>query len=114
MTGPVDATLREAAIAAIRTGLGRGEDARKVKNKERVTWRARGRAWLRQDLERLRSARKSDDFGKRALAVAELYMTLTHPELASVRDEAALAHLPDEEADAWRALWSDVRLAARP
>jgi hypothetical protein len=30
------------------------------------------------------------------------------PDLAGVRDEAALAKLPEEERKAWQALWADV------
>ena len=40
--------------------------------------------------------------------VYELWAWKVHNDLAAVRDEAALAALPEEERAAWQALWAEV------
>ena len=109
-----DETLRTAACAAVAAGLGRGHDARRLKPTEREDWRDRAAIWLRRELARLRAIRSSSDYRVRAAAVEALREMLREPELASVRDEAALAHLPEDEAEGWRRLWADVRRASEP
>ncbi len=48
---------------------------------------------------------KADD---RAVAVKTLRHWHTDPDLAGVRDNVALAPLPEVEREAWRKLWADV------
>jgi tetratricopeptide (TPR) repeat protein len=67
--------------------------------------------WLRADLT-LRTRLLNDGGGM----VWSLAIWQTDPDLASVRDPAALAKLPDSEREQWRRLWTDVArtLAADP
>jgi tetratricopeptide (TPR) repeat protein len=68
-------------------------------------------AWLRADLT-LRTRLLNDGGGM----VWSPATWQTDPHLASVRDPAALAKLPDSEREQWRRLWTDVAapLAADP
>jgi tetratricopeptide (TPR) repeat protein len=92
-----------AACAAVRTAAA-GPPA------DRAAWRRQALDWLTADLARWADpARKP---GKRSPS-----QVLKHwqgdPDLAGVRDEAALAALHGLERAAWRKLWADVEAARR-
>jgi serine/threonine-protein kinase len=93
-----------AARAAALAGCGQGRDAPAVDEKGRAGWRQRALEWLRADLK-LWEKQAADD----PAAVREaLARWQKDPALAGLRDDAALARLPEAERAAWRALWADV------
>jgi serine/threonine protein kinase/Flp pilus assembly protein TadD len=98
-----------AACAAAQAGTGQGKDADKLPEAERTGWRNQALAWLRPDLLLMEQNLKKNPGRWRAPVLKELQHWRTDPSLAAVRDEAALAKLPAEEAEAWRRLWADVR-----
>ncbi len=97
-----------AACAATLAAAGEGEDAAKLTDKERSRWRQQALDWLRADLA-LCVKLAGDGSAKTKV---QLQTTLQHwqrdTDLASVRDEAALARLPETERTAWQQLWTDV------
>jgi tetratricopeptide (TPR) repeat protein len=100
-----------AACAATRAAAGKGSAQGQLREAERALHRQRALAWLRADLT-LRTRLLNDGKGM----VWSLATWQTDPDLAGVRDPAALAKLPDSEREQWRRLWADVAalLAADP
>ena len=72
-------------------------------------WRSRAQAWLRAELALRAEQVKGKSFPGASPAAPSLRHWLDDTDLASIRDEAALAKLPEAERDALRALWRDVR-----
>jgi serine/threonine-protein kinase len=112
-----DATLAEdrwtthrynAVRAAAQAGCGQGEDARGLKEQERLRWRYQAREWLQADLR----ARARDFDANPMVARDGIHKTLTHwredYELACVRDPGDLEKLGADERREWRALWGEV------
>jgi serine/threonine-protein kinase len=97
-----------AACAAALAAAGRGHDADQLGDKGRARLRRQALDWLRDDLAAWSQPVKGGKPPDRATAIR----TLTHwgkdPDLAGVRDPAALAGLPADERAAWRKLWADV------
>jgi serine/threonine-protein kinase len=98
------AAARAAALAA----AGQGRDPPGPDDKERARLRRRALGWLRADLAL---------WGKEAMkgtpeARAEVQKTLRHwqkdPDLAGVRQAAALEELPEAERAEWQKLWGEV------
>jgi hypothetical protein len=87
---------------------GRGEEADELDDPERARLRLLALAWLKADLAAW--ARVVDKTGPQARRGAQraLRQRQNDPELAAVRDEAALAQLPEAERDAWRTFWADL------
>jgi serine/threonine protein kinase/tetratricopeptide (TPR) repeat protein len=102
-----------AACAAALAGTGQGKDAAKLDAKERARWRGQALAWLRPDLERMQTKLKKEPQRWRTRVLAELRYWQTDPRLATVREESALARLPEAERAAWRQFWAEVRLFQR-
>jgi tetratricopeptide (TPR) repeat protein len=100
-----------AACAAARGAAVKASAQGPLSEAERADLRQRALAWLRADLT-LRTRLLSDGKG----TVGSLAAWQTDRDLASVRDPAALAKLPDSEREQWRRLWTDVAalLAADP
>jgi Flp pilus assembly protein TadD len=97
-----------AACAAARAAGGQGEDAAGLGEPDRAGWRRQALEWLRADLAAW--ARKADG-GKpedRAAAQKALQHWQGDADLAGLRDEAALAKLPEGERAACRQFWRDV------
>jgi tetratricopeptide (TPR) repeat protein len=96
-----------AACAAALAGVGKGEDASSLDEKERARLRAQALDWLRADLTAWDKRRQDDSKGR-----LEIQQTLQHwladPDLAGLRDADALAKLPEAEREPWRKLWADV------
>src|SRR5262249_35729928 len=90
-----------AARAAALAGTGQGLDAGDLDEAARSRWRQQALVWLRADL------------GQRNRWPSELKHRPTgwkyDPDLAGVRDAAALAELPEAERQAWQQLWADVQ-----
>jgi tetratricopeptide (TPR) repeat protein len=95
-----------AACATALAAAGRGEAIATLDAARRSGLRKQALAWLRQDLDAWR--RKSADPKARLPAEATLRHWQRHPDLASLRDPAAVARLPEDERHAFKQLWADV------
>jgi serine/threonine-protein kinase len=94
-------------VAAL-AGTGQGADATDLGDEQRARWRKQALDWLREDLALL--GKRLDEGTPQAHA--EVAGTLRHwqktPDLAGLRDDDALAKLPEAEREACRKLWADV------
>src|SRR5262249_52386320 len=85
---------------------GKGVDAAKLTDKEKVALRKQALNWLNDALKIHRKHLEDEDRRKQVL------QTLQHwqkdPDLASVRGKEAVAKLPEAERAAWRQRWADV------
>ncbi|MGE3819162.1 MAG: tetratricopeptide repeat protein, partial [Isosphaeraceae bacterium] len=107
----VDPPLYHAAACAIMAaGPGTAADPGAP---ESHRWRARARAWLRDELEVLTERMRDADPGARDRARAALGRWWRDGWLAGVRDAAPLALLGDEERGDWQALWVDAAALLR-
>ncbi len=99
----------DAACAAALAGTGQGKDAAGLDDEQRAQWRKQARDWLAADLAAYTTLAKKA--GARATVqkgpLASAHW-LKDADLAAVRDEPALAKLPEKEREAWRKLWADV------
>ena len=93
-----------AACAAARAGGGKSKDAPPPDDRDRAKLRGQALAWLRADLDSHTKHLETEPAAVRS--------TLTHwtidPDLATVREPAALANLPEAERKEWVALWTNV------
>jgi serine/threonine-protein kinase len=97
-----------AARAATQAGCGHGIGAGGLGDAERTDWRARARKWLREELA-ARGAALARDFNKARDGVRQaLTAWQTEPELAGIRDPAALEKLSPSEREDCRKLWDEV------
>jgi hypothetical protein len=71
-------------------------------------WRAQARAWLRADLVAWNQLLAAATPESRALARERLAQWLVDPDLASLRDDAGLAELPESERRECRDLWAEA------
>ena len=94
----------DAACAAALAGCGRGNDDPPPDESARAELRGRALDWLRADLALHRKQLDTDAVACRRA----LDHWRTDPDLAGVRDVAALAALPEAERDEWRALWVEL------
>ncbi len=93
-----------AARAAVLAGGGQGDDAAGLGESERAALRKQARDWLHLDLD-------TGSVADRIQAQKRLSSWREDPDLASLRDPAALERLSPDERQECRALWRD--LAAR-
>ena len=97
-----------AACCAALAAAVQGTDPAKLDAKERARLRRQALGWLRADLV-LRSKQVDQGTPQDRSAVQRM---LRHwqqdPDLAGVRDPAALAELPEAERADWRKLWADA------
>jgi hypothetical protein len=63
--------------------------------------------WLQQELEFWKGKAKGDPLATQEM-VTQLSRLQTDAELVSVRDDKALAQLPEAECKDWQTLWADV------
>jgi eukaryotic-like serine/threonine-protein kinase len=100
--------LYDAARAAALAGAGQSLDAAKLNDNERARWRRQALDWLRAALA---VWTKRAEAGTPAVCAA-IYKGMQHwqmdPDLAGIREETALAKLPEAERDRCRKLWADV------
>jgi tetratricopeptide (TPR) repeat protein len=97
-----------AACAAALAGCGQGRDDPPLDEPTCARWRQQALAWLQTDLAaytKLVERGKPED---RTLVPQRLRHWQRDPDLAGVRNEDALARLPEAEREAWRRLWADV------
>jgi len=75
---------------------------------QRAKRRNQARAWLEAELATWTKLLGSADIQQRQAIAATLRHWRQDTELASVRDEAALAGLPGDERQRWKSLWAKV------
>lgn len=96
-----------AACSAALAGSGQGRDATNVPTDQRAGLRKQSLEWLQANLKAWASVSernpRSNDFVARTMTIWQ-----TDPDLAHVRDEAALEKLPADEQSAWRQFWAEV------
>jgi hypothetical protein len=98
-----------AACTAALAAAGQGEDAAKLDAKERSRLRGQALAWLRADLGICSQGVEKGPPKARPVVAKLLRYWQAGTSLATVRDPAALAKLPEEERAAWTRLWADVQ-----
>jgi Tfp pilus assembly protein PilF len=102
---------RAACVSAL-AGCGRGKDDPLPGPEERQRQRRQALAWLRAELAAL--AKRADAApGTGPGIVHHLQSWRWEPDLAGVRDEAALARLLEEERQAWQQHWEQAAALAR-
>jgi eukaryotic-like serine/threonine-protein kinase len=101
------ASFYAGACAGIQWCEGAGGSAPPPAQPEAV--RRTARQWLSVVLSGWTNAVAADRAKQREIAHATMLHWLADADLASVRDDAPLARLPDEERKEWQKLWSDVR-----
>jgi tetratricopeptide (TPR) repeat protein len=99
-------SLYAAAVAAVGATAGQGPEKSRLGEPERADKRRQALAWLRANLELTTKLRNDGKVWGRSLATWH-----ADPALASVRDPATLAKLPDAEREQWQRLWADVAAA---
>jgi eukaryotic-like serine/threonine-protein kinase len=97
-----------AACMAVLASAGRGADAASLDGPRRLRWRQKALEWLRADLARMGKDLERQPAQGRVVVRVALPNWQADPSLAAVRDESALAKLPEAERKAWRQLWADV------
>jgi hypothetical protein len=93
-----------AACAAALAGIGQGEDAARLDERERARLRRQALGWLRAEL----ASWKEQARGDRAAVQQALRPWLADPDLAGVRGRENLDRLPEGERPEWRQLWDEV------
>jgi tetratricopeptide (TPR) repeat protein len=97
-----------AARAAALAAAGQGPEAARLTGERRADWRRQALAWLRADLALLAKQAEAPGAGGRAAVRRALRRWQGDPDLAGLRDPAALAALPAEQPEECRQLWAEV------
>jgi tetratricopeptide (TPR) repeat protein/tRNA A-37 threonylcarbamoyl transferase component Bud32 len=97
-----------AARAAALAAAGQGADAATLDDKDRARLRQQALGWLRADLALWGRQAEGGTPQARALVQQTLRHWQEDPDLAGVRDAAALAKLSEAERADWKKLWADV------
>jgi serine/threonine protein kinase/Flp pilus assembly protein TadD len=97
-----------AACAAALAGSGRGRDAAPLDFEEMARLRGRALTWLRADLALRAKQLAGDKIPDRQAARQALKHWQQDPDLAGLRERAALAKLPQGERNEWTKLWAEV------
>jgi serine/threonine-protein kinase len=97
-----------AAQAAALAGCGTGRDVPKPDTRERARLRAQALDWLRADLTAWQKLLPKAPDKTRVALGQELQHRQQDPDLTGVRDQAALAKLPEAERKEWAKFWDDV------
>jgi len=98
----------DAACAAVRAAAGEGNDSDQLTGEEKSQWRQQALEWLQADLEIRIASAASEDPEVSGPAVSALKDWLSDPDLASVREQASLEQLPEQEHRNWESLWQQV------
>jgi tetratricopeptide (TPR) repeat protein len=98
----------KAARAAALAGCGIGQDASKLGQIERSSWRRQALVWLRADLTECTKWLSAGLGSARELVRNLLASWKTEPDLAGLRDRGALAKLSTNEQNSCVALWHSV------
>jgi tetratricopeptide (TPR) repeat protein len=97
-----------AASAAALAGAGQGEDRPPPDEAEKAHWRKQAVAWLAAELALWTKQADPGPSQSKTLVVRTLRRWKQDPDLAGIRDAAAIQALPEEERKICRALWTDV------
>jgi tetratricopeptide (TPR) repeat protein len=97
-----------AACAAAMAASGQGKDADTLDDKQRTTLRRHALDWLQADLAAWTRILDKASPQTRLAAQRTLQQWQKDPDLAGLRDKAALAKLPEVERQAWQKLWREV------
>jgi serine/threonine-protein kinase len=97
-----------AARVAALSGCGRGEEANQLSEEERTHWRKQARDWLQADLAEWTKKLETGPAGDRDQVQKMLMHWQADPDLAGLREPAALDKLPADERQEWLALWQTV------
>jgi eukaryotic-like serine/threonine-protein kinase len=97
-----------AACCAALAAAGKGEDARKLDDRERDRLRRQALRWLRADLTLWAELLAESPEQTRPFAGPALKGWKKNAELASIRDKEALAELSSSERAPFVKLWADV------
>jgi hypothetical protein len=98
----------DAARAAAAAGTGKDRDDPSSDEPARAPLRRQALDWLGAELASREKAADSGDRSARQATCAALTDWRTDPDLAGVREPAALQKLPEAEQAEWRALWAAV------
>jgi tetratricopeptide (TPR) repeat protein len=98
-----------AARAAALAGCGHGQDAARLDDYEKARLRRQALSWLQSELLLLKTQARGDRPPAHATLRQVLRLWQRTQDLAEVRDQAALAKLPDGEREAWQQLWQKVQ-----
>jgi tetratricopeptide (TPR) repeat protein len=98
-----------AACAATLAGCGQGKDAGTHDDPERARLRRQALSWLRADLAAWRKHLEAGPAKGRSAVQRTMQHWLRDTDLAGVRDQEALAKLPEAERQDWQKLWADVK-----
>jgi serine/threonine-protein kinase len=97
-----------AACAAALAGCGQGKDDPPLDEPAKARWRKQAIDWLEADLAAWSKIRESGPPQARQAISQTLQHWKADPDLAGLRDPAALAKLPEDEQKACRALWAEL------
>jgi Flp pilus assembly protein TadD len=97
-----------AACSAALAAAGQGHDARLLPDKVVSLFRRWALGWLRDDLTAYAQLAQQKNPTLRQTIQKRLIHWRRDPDLAAVRDSAALNRLSEQECAAWQALWHDV------
>jgi serine/threonine-protein kinase len=98
----------KAACAAAMAGSGKGKDEPPLEEAGKARWRKQAVEWLKADLAFWAKEVQSGPSEARTAVVQTLEHWKADPDLAGIRDQAALGRLPNAEQTACRALWAEV------
>jgi tetratricopeptide (TPR) repeat protein len=97
-----------AACSAVRAAAGQGEDAANLDDAARAKFRRQALDWLNADLTVWTRLLESGPPEARAFVARTLRHWKEDPDLAGIRDQAALARLPEDERMAFTRLWTQA------
>jgi tetratricopeptide (TPR) repeat protein/tRNA A-37 threonylcarbamoyl transferase component Bud32 len=97
-----------AACAAALAGCGQGSDAAKLDAKEKGRLRGQALTWLKADLVVQSKQLTGGEPPDRQVALQTLRHWRKDPDLAGVRDQEALAKLPEAERKEWAKFWAEA------
>jgi serine/threonine-protein kinase len=97
-----------AACSAALAGCGQGKDDLPYDDAGRQRLRRQALVWLQAELAARSRTLESNDASARRGTVRILRLWKADPDLAGVREPAALEKLPEAERAEWRALWAEV------
>jgi tetratricopeptide (TPR) repeat protein/serine/threonine protein kinase len=102
----------DAACAAALAGCRQGEDTDQLDDPQRADWRKQALEWLREDARAYGKLLECGNQHEQGLVLHRLRSWQGNPNLAGLRDSAAMDQLPAAEQEACNQLWSEVQALA--